>query len=65
MISLLITLIVVLIVAAGVLGVVAAILALPAFERVRPYANVVYALCVLLVILIAVSYLGYDLPVRR
>lgn len=65
MISLLITLIVVLLVAAAVLGVVKALLALPPFANLQPYANVIYALIVLLVILIAVSYLGYGPPDLR
>jgi hypothetical protein len=55
MIELIIWLIVVLLVGAAILGVVRAVLALPPFETVRPYGNVVYALIVLLVILVAVS----------
>lgn len=70
MISLLIWLILVLLVAGAVLGLVKAILALPLFANVQPYANVIYALVVLLVVLYVVDgfYHGglgvFDAPFR-
>ena len=67
MIGLLIWLIVVLLVAGAILGVVRAVLATPVFSGMQPYANVVYALIVLLVVLIVVSMfyngvIGWDMP---
>lgn len=56
MIELLICIIIAVIVAACVLGVVKAILALPPFVSLAPYGGVLYALVVLLVVLVAISY---------
>jgi len=56
MISLLICLIIALIVAAAVLMVVRALLALPGFAAFTPFGNVIYALVVLLIVLIVISY---------
>jgi hypothetical protein len=55
MIGLLIWLIVVVLLAGAVLAVVRAVLATPLFATVQPYANVVYALAVLLILVIAVQ----------
>jgi hypothetical protein len=59
-IALIIWLIIVLLIAGGVLGVVRAVLATPAFANLSPYTGVIYALIVLLVILVCVSlFTGY------
>jgi uncharacterized membrane protein len=55
-IGLIVALIVVLLVAGAFLAVVRAILSLPPFASFAPYSNVIYALIVLLVVLICVSY---------
>lgn len=63
MIGLIIWLIVVLLVMAAVLGVVRAVLALPIFANLQPYTNVIYALIVLLMVLLAVEmFSGGALP---
>jgi Mg2+/Co2+ transporter CorB len=55
MISLLIWLVCVLLIAGAVLGVVRAVLATPAAATFQPYAGVIYALVVLIVVLLIVS----------
>lgn len=55
LIELIIWLILVLLVAGAVLGVVRAVLSTPPFLNLQPYANVVYALIMLLVVLVIVS----------
>jgi len=55
MISLVICLILALVVAAAVLFVVRAILSLPFFASVQPFANVIYALIVLLIVLVVIN----------
>ena len=61
MIDLLIWIVVVLIVAGAVLGVVRALLATPPFSGYQPYAGLIYALIVLIIVLICVS-LFYSGP---
>jgi hypothetical protein len=56
MIGLIICLIIALVVAAAVMGVVRALLALPAWAGFAPYGGVIYALIVLLVVLAVISY---------
>lgn len=65
MIGLLIYLVIVLIVAAAVLGVVRALLALPGFNGLQPFAGLIYALIVLIAVLWVVSifYGGIGVPV--
>lgn len=60
MIGLLILIIVVVLIAAAVLGVIRALLATPLFAGLGPYANLIYALCVLLIVLIVVSMFYGD-----
>jgi hypothetical protein len=55
MIELAIWIIVVVIVGIAVLGVVRAVLATPLFAGMQPYANVLYALIVLLIVLVCVA----------
>lgn len=55
MIGLILWLICVLLIAGAVLGVVKALLACQPFASFQPYANVVYALIVLLIVLVCVS----------
>lgn len=62
MIGFIIWLVIVLFVAAAVLGVVRALLALPIFQNLQPYVNVIYALIVLLMILIIVQMMYSGVP---
>jgi hypothetical protein len=62
MIPLIICLIIALVVAGAVMGVVRAVLALPGSASFAPYGNVIYALIVLLVVLVIISYcFGYPM----
>ena len=57
MISIVICLIIAIIVAAAFMGVVRAVLQLPAWGGLAPYGGVIYALIVLLVVLVVIQYL--------
>ena len=62
MVDLIICLIIALLIAAAVLGVVRTLLALPGFAGFAPYGAVIYALVVLLIVLLVVSYCFGGFP---
>jgi hypothetical protein len=63
LIWLIIWLVCALLVAGALLGVVRAVLATPPFANVQPYANVIYALVVLLIVLVLVSMFMNGVPI--
>jgi hypothetical protein len=61
MIGLVICLIVALVIGGAVMGVVRAVLAMPGSSAIAPYGGVIYALIVLLMVLLVISYcFGYP-----